>query len=456
MSEKRQNLFIGLVVAAGIFLAAAFILFIKPHVGDGRKQLRVWFVNIDKINRGTPVTLAGRMIGEVAEIHSITEAREQKVDALGRVYYYELKLRVDSNAQIYTTDAIFMQTSGLLGERNIAIIPKHIINRHEARLADEHSPLCAQSSNSVEEAVAEISQTVVQAQTAVRELGQLVRDNQTNATQALEGIAKATGSVDHFISQLNDRDFPTQLVQFLQSTRKFSDQAKIFVRDLSSDEVMDSIQGTLKHAKRVLAALDEPTRWKNLLKGAESLLDTSRETIAKLNSHDEKVATILSEAEKGVAQFQQIGTRGNAIAETWTELTRDVKMGRGSLGQLLYNDALYLRADALLSKSTTLVGDIGQYGLLFQSNRDWKRVRAQRLAATEKLNDPEAFQAYSKRELATLQTSSARIQTLWQEMQNQPTAQNRSEFLKMLSQLVTQLTALQQNLNAMKGEAKTK
>ncbi len=456
MNEKRQNLFIGLVVASGVTLVAAFVLFIRPHVGDGRKQLRVWFVNIDKISRGTPVTLAGRSIGEVSEIHSITEAREQKVDALGRVYYYELRLRVDSHAQIYTTDAIFMQTSGLLGERNIAIIPKHIPNRQAAQLADEHSPLCAQSTNSVEEAVAEISQTVVQAQTAVRELGQLIRDNQSNATQALQGIAKATGSIDQFISQLNERDFATQLTQFLQSARKFADQSKILMRELSSDEVVESIQGILQHASRVLAALDDPTRWKNILKGAETLLDSSREALAKLSGHDAEIDAILRGAQLGVVQFQQIGTQGIAIAKTWSELTNDVKLGKGTLGKILYSGSLYTQADALLDKSNTLVGDISQYGLLFQNNRDWKRARAQRIASVEKLKDPGAFQAYCDQELSALQTECTRIESLWQAAQQQPSLQTRSAFLKGLTQLVSHLTTLQQNLDAMKGETVSK
>jgi len=43
---------------------------------------------------------------------------------LGRIYFYQLVLKIDSRVKVYDTDEISIETSGLLGEKSIAITPK--------------------------------------------------------------------------------------------------------------------------------------------------------------------------------------------------------------------------------------------------------------------------------------------------------------------------------------------
>ncbi len=125
MGEQTKNMLIGVFVIAACAVIVWMILFLKPSVGDGKETLYVRFSNVNQINVGTRVLFAGKPVGEVVAIQPIPDARKKPIaDVLGEIYYYQLVLKVDSSVKVYDTDEITIQTSGLLGEKSIAIIPK--------------------------------------------------------------------------------------------------------------------------------------------------------------------------------------------------------------------------------------------------------------------------------------------------------------------------------------------
>src|SRR3990167_7115949 len=123
MSDRIKNILIGLFVVGAIGIMVSLVLFLKPTVGDGKKILNVRFTNITGIGIGTRVTFAGKPIGEVTPIRELPQARE-KADDRGRIYMYQLTLKVDSNVDVYSNDEIAIKTTGLMGEKSIAILPK--------------------------------------------------------------------------------------------------------------------------------------------------------------------------------------------------------------------------------------------------------------------------------------------------------------------------------------------
>lgn len=124
MGEQIKNLLVGIFVLAACVLLVSLIMFLKPHVGDGKELLYVRFTDINNINIGTRVLFAGKAVGEVVAIDVVKDAREQKIDSLGQVYYYQLTLKVDSSVKVYSTDEVSLSTSGLLGEKSVSIMPK--------------------------------------------------------------------------------------------------------------------------------------------------------------------------------------------------------------------------------------------------------------------------------------------------------------------------------------------
>src|SRR3989304_7984515 len=123
MSDKLKNILIGFFALLGIVITICTVLFLKPSIGDGKKILNVKFSNIQGLNIGTRVTFAGKPIGEVIEIKEVKDARKDRKDEFSRYYFYLLKLKVDSSVEVYNSDIVSLQTTGLMGEKSIAINP---------------------------------------------------------------------------------------------------------------------------------------------------------------------------------------------------------------------------------------------------------------------------------------------------------------------------------------------
>ncbi|MFN0065570.1 MAG: MlaD family protein, partial [Chlamydiales bacterium] len=123
ISDRYKAFWLGLFVIFAILVVAWLFLFLRPSVGDGKKTLRIRFTNVGGVTVGTRVTFGGRAVGEVTEINEIYDARSEKSDSLGNVYFFELIAKVDSKIKIYNYDEIEYTTQGLLGEKSVAIIP---------------------------------------------------------------------------------------------------------------------------------------------------------------------------------------------------------------------------------------------------------------------------------------------------------------------------------------------
>lgn len=123
MRDQFKNMMIGIFVIAALAIIIFIMLFLHPNVGNEAKILRVRFADIDKITPGTRVTFGGKPVGEVLEVQEIKTENGARIERDGVVYVYELSLGIDSSVVVDTADEITSRTSGLLGERSVAITP---------------------------------------------------------------------------------------------------------------------------------------------------------------------------------------------------------------------------------------------------------------------------------------------------------------------------------------------
>ena len=137
MVDQIKNFIIGIFVLAAIGIITFVILFLNPKTGDEQKILRVRFADIDKVTVGTRVTFAGNPVGEVVEIRELPDAVDHRISHDGLVYAYELVLRVDSAINVFNSDEITLRTSGLLGEKSVAITPKTPAENVEIRIVND-------------------------------------------------------------------------------------------------------------------------------------------------------------------------------------------------------------------------------------------------------------------------------------------------------------------------------
>ncbi len=202
MGDQIKNMLVGLVMLAACAFTISLILFLKPSVGNGEKTYFVRFSNINGLGDGTRVMFSGKPVGEVVSVEEIPDAREQPSDPFGRVYFYELTLKVDSSVTIYNTDQITIQTSGLLGEKSIAIVPvtppKNVIPKPIGK-----EPIYAQSADPLETALAEISQLANEMEGTFRYLNDWLNKNGGSLSEAITSFKGALNETEKALISIN-------------------------------------------------------------------------------------------------------------------------------------------------------------------------------------------------------------------------------------------------------------
>lgn len=216
MPDQAKNILIGVFVVAAFAIIVFVLMFLHPTVGDEKKLLRVRFANIDKVSVGTRVTFAGKPVGEVTAIHELPDVDTERKAINGYVYVYELTLRVDSSVNVFNTDEVGSRTSGLLGEKSVAIIP-HPVKPGEPLYIVDNQIIYAQESASVEETLRDLK--------VIADKVGVTLDNFNSALETLnqrklwENIATSAEHVRNVVSAL---DSPQQIREIITNFHTFS------------------------------------------------------------------------------------------------------------------------------------------------------------------------------------------------------------------------------------------
>jgi phospholipid/cholesterol/gamma-HCH transport system substrate-binding protein len=189
MSDRVKNIIIGLFVTSAITVLIAMILFFKPSVGDGKQLIHVRFANIAGISLGTRVTFAGKPVGEVTQIIELPNTRDH-ADENGRIYLYELTLKIDSNVNVYSSDEIAMRTTGLMGEKSVAILPKVAPNA----IKITNQILNANSVDPLENTILQIAKVSNRIETTVGHIDEWFLLNQKDLSDVVTSVA---GTFNH-------------------------------------------------------------------------------------------------------------------------------------------------------------------------------------------------------------------------------------------------------------------
>lgn len=122
MSDTKKNIAIGFVVSVALFLVIWALLFLHPSFGDQGFVFHARFQNVEKVGKSTRVTYAGRPVGEVKKITPVKRSFDPTKD----LYSYDVTIAIDSHVVLYPEDEITLSTSGLMGERYVAILPRKV------------------------------------------------------------------------------------------------------------------------------------------------------------------------------------------------------------------------------------------------------------------------------------------------------------------------------------------
>jgi phospholipid/cholesterol/gamma-HCH transport system substrate-binding protein len=356
MTDRIKNILIGLFVTGAIAIMIALVLFLKPTVGDGKKILNVRFTNISGISVGTRATFAGKPIGEVTHIRELPKARDM-ADEQGRIYMYELTIKLDSSVDVYSTDEIAIKTTGLMGEKSIAILPKASPKGLPSQIITSQV-VYANSTDALENTFNQVSRVANRLEVAVGRLDTWFEENQAYVTNALRSFGGAMGQVEGILGLID--------------------------------------------AEKLVPAMRESV---GLINENMNLVKTSLEDDQLLH----KFASLTQNLDDATLAFN---TDGAQALRNLNQISRDIASGSGTVGRLISGDDLYLRVASLMNKGETMMNDINHYGILFQYNKQWQKARTRKANFLKALDSPQEFRNYFEGEVDSMTTSLGRLSEL--------------------------------------------
>jgi len=384
MSNSMKNFFVGLFLLCSIGVLVGLVMFLRPSVGDEKQTLLVRFSNVNKINVGTRVLFAGKPIGEVTKITEIYHAREtQPSDELNRLYFYQVTLKIDSNVHVYNTDEITTQTSGLLGEKSIAIIPKTPMKGAAAERITDKTPFYADSVDPIENTFNRLSSIGDKLDDTVGQIKTWFEHNQENLSLAFSSFASAMDQIDVATKTLNDQQLIPQLKEGAEKITASMDKINTALAQMSQEKVFENFGTVVTNLSTASASIDK--------------------------------------------------------------ISKDLADGQGTLGKLIQGDDLYLRLTAVMSKADTMMNDVNHYGILFHLNKGWQRTRAKRMNLMSAVQTPDSFKSYFQSEIDQINTSMARLSILIDKTEKTDVADN-PKFKQNFMELMRQVDEMSDNL----------
>jgi phospholipid/cholesterol/gamma-HCH transport system substrate-binding protein len=228
MPDQAKNMLIGIFVTAACAIVIFVLMFLHPSVGDEGRLIRVRFANIDKISVGTRVTFAGKPVGEVVGITELPDAETERKATNGYVYIYELLLRVDSSITIFNTDEVTSRTSGLLGEKSVAILPGAAQPGEELRPVD-NEVIYATESGSVEDTLKEFKELSNKVETALDGIIDALTTLKDN--HFWENLSETAVNFNDISTSLNNKE---QLTQTVTNIHSFSENANTVAQNANT------------------------------------------------------------------------------------------------------------------------------------------------------------------------------------------------------------------------------
>jgi phospholipid/cholesterol/gamma-HCH transport system substrate-binding protein len=169
------------------------------------------------------------------------------------------------------------------------------------------------------------------------------------------------------------------------------------------------------------------------------------ENMSKSMANIREITDTLNQPEEWRNIIANLSTSTREFGETTGRLAR----GEGSIGQLLNRDEFYLRLNAIMTKLDTTMNDVNQYGVLFQNDKGWQRLRARRANLMQELCTPQQFRNFFNEEIDRVSTALERVSMVLDDPANQCHMDNilqDVQFAMVFKDLLRQVEGLENNI----------
>lgn len=211
---------------------------------------------------------------------------------------------------------------------------------------------------------------------------------------------------------------------------------------VKQNQLVDKITETVDNMRSITHALDKPDQWSNIIQNVNRLT-------TRVNKSWDTVDSALASFDSAAKGADKMMGKGSNIFDK-------ISTGEGTLGRFLVGDETYLRTNSILSKFEIILDDVNHYGLLFQSDKQWQRLRARRLNLLQRLQTPQEFRNYFNDEVDQIATSISRVATVLNEVECNPCCcdvmQDR-EFTKVFAELMRRVKMLEEEVRMYNTQA---
>lgn len=213
------------------------------------------------------------------------------------------------------------------------------------------------------------------------------------------------------------------------------DSLNLIFTDVHDEKVVKRLSHTLQNLVDITESVNQPEKLSRFVNNIETLSSRALKSW-------ETVDLALGDVAKAANNLNQ-------MTKTSNDIVINVQRGEGTVGRLLMTDQLYLKVNSLLSKGETIMNDINHYGLLYNMDKGWQRLRARRLNLLYTLSTPQEFRNYFNDELDQINTSLSRVASVIEETSCSPDCcelfENR-EFQKVYAELLRRVTDTEEAL----------
>lgn len=227
------------------------------------------------------------------------------------------------------------------------------------------------------------------------------------------------------------------LTTTLKTVQVVSEQITTTMKDVSN--ILQQNQGLINQSMQSLS---------NTLEDVSEIVFEVREldVIGNFNEAILNVCNLTDNANQMMNQAREMqllekmdDTLGNV-----SQITSNIASGKGTLGKLINDPTLYLKALSMIDRVNQLIYDLNHFGLLFHRNRAWKELQQQRLNQIEELKSPDAFTQAFEQEMAQIEDSLKRVSEMVDQAEmGQEEVLDSKAFKKYFFDLLQQVNQLQ-------------
>lgn len=243
-------------------------------------------------------------------------------------------------------------------------------------------------------------------------------------------FANETGSVEETLKEFKE------LSDKIEATL---DSFKFAIDELNRQKIWEKISHTVQNISDITDELNKPDDWRDIL---ENLHTSSEKLVTSIDSLTNKAENTLDDLQIAFKPLKSTFEHTELVAQT-------VSGGRGTLGNIIMNEDIYLRTTSLMGKAETILDDINHYGILYQNDKRWQRVRARRANLLTRLCSPQEFRNFFNDELDEINTSLSRLSMVLQETEGGDCYQSymdSCEFRKVFAELLRRVTMMEESL----------